>query len=100
MGQRQMVSFARALARDPDILLLDEATSSVDPVTEHEIREALPEFLAGRTALIVAHRLSTVLSADRIFVMHKGKVREAGTHEELLAANGIYQRLHSLQFDE
>ena len=94
MGQRQMVSFARALARDPDILLLDEATSSVDPVTEHGIREALPAFLSGRTALIVAHRLSTVLSADRIFVMHKGKVRESGTHEELLAAGGIYQRLH------
>ncbi len=98
-GQRQMVSFARALARDPKVLLLDEATSSVDPVTEDEIREALPGILSGRTALIVAHRLSTVLSADRIIVMHKGKVRESGSHEELMAAGGIYRRLHSLQFD-
>ncbi|MEW6718819.1 MAG: ABC transporter ATP-binding protein [Thermodesulfobacteriota bacterium] len=100
MGQRQLVSFARALARDPKVLLLDEATSSVDPVTEHGIREALPGILSGRTALVVAHRLSTVLSADRIFVMHKGKVRESGTHEELLAAGGIYRRLHTLQFQQ
>ncbi len=99
MGQRQMVSVARALARDPKVLLLDEATSSVDPVTEHGIREALPRVLAGRTSLVVAHRLSTVLSADRIIVMHKGKVRESGTHEELLAAGGIYRRLHALQFE-
>ena len=99
MGQRQMVSIARALARDPKVLLLDEATSSVDPVTEHGIQEALPGILSGRTSLVVAHRLSTVLSADRIFVMHKGKVRETGTHEELMAAGGIYRRLHSLQFD-
>ena len=100
MGQRQMVSIARALARDPKVLLLDEATSSVDPVTEHGIQEALPGILSGRTALVVAHRLSTVLSADRIFVMHKGKVRESGTHEELMAAGGIYRRLHALQFDK
>lgn len=99
MGQRQMVSVARALARDPKVLLLDEATSSVDPVTEHGIREALPRVLAGRTSLVVAHRLSTVLSADRIIVMHKGKVRESGTHGELLAAGGIYRRLHALQFE-
>ncbi|MBP2675794.1 MAG: putative transporter ATP-binding protein [Deltaproteobacteria bacterium] len=99
MGQRQLVSFARALARDPKVLLLDEATSSVDPVTEHGIREALPGILSGRTALVVAHRLSTVLTADRIFLMHKGKIRESGTHEELLAAGGIYQRLHALQFE-
>jgi ATP-binding cassette subfamily B protein len=98
MGQRQMVSIARALARDPKVLLLDEATSSVDPVTEHGIQEALPGILSGRTALVVAHRLSTVLSSDRIFVMHKGKVRESGTHEELMAAGGIYRRLHTLQF--
>lgn len=99
MGQRQMVSIARALARGPKVLLLDEATSSVDPETEHGIREALPRVLAGRTSLVVAHRLSTVLSADRIIVMHKGKVRESGTHEELLAAAGIYGRLHALQFE-
>jgi ATP-binding cassette subfamily B protein len=100
MGQRQMVSFARALARGPKVLLLDEATSSVDPVTEHRIQEALPAILSGRTALVVAHRLSTVLSADRIFVMHKGKVRESGSHGELIAAGGIYRRLYALQFEE
>ena len=99
-GQRQMVSFARALAREPRVLLLDEATSSVDPVTEGRIQEALAGILPGRTALVVAHRLSTVLSADRIIVMHKGKVREMGTHRELLAAGGIYRRLHALQFEE
>ncbi|MDD5762142.1 MAG: ABC transporter ATP-binding protein, partial [bacterium] len=99
-GQRQMVSFARALAREPRVLLLDEATSSVDPVTEGRIQEALGGILPGRTALVVAHRLSTVLSADRIIVMHRGKVRETGTHRELLAAGGIYQRLHALQFEE
>jgi len=100
MGQRQMVSIARALAREPEVLLLDEATSSVDPGTEAGIREALSGILSGRTALVVAHRLSTVLSADRIFVMHRGKVRESGTHAELLAAGGIYRRLYALQFEE
>lgn len=99
-GQRQMVSFARALAREPRVLLLDEATSSIDPVTEGRIQEALAGILPGRTALVVAHRLSTVLSADRIIVMHKGKVREMGTHGELMAAGGIYRRLHALQFEE
>ncbi|MBP2686754.1 MAG: antibiotic transporter ATP-binding protein, partial [Deltaproteobacteria bacterium] len=98
-GQRQMVSFARALAREPRVLLLDEATSSVDPVTEGRIQEALAGILPGRTALVVAHRLSTVLSADRILVMHKGKVRETGTHAELMAAGGIYRRLYALQFE-
>jgi len=98
-GQRQMVSFARALAREPRVLLLDEATSSVDPVTEDGIRDALAGTLRGRTALVVAHRLSTVLSADRIIVMHKGKVRETGSHRELLAAGGIYRRLYALQFE-
>lgn len=100
MGQRQMVSFARALARNPEVLLLDEATSSVDPATEAGIREALSGILSGRTALVVAHRLSTVLSADRILVMHRGKVRESGTHAELVAAGGIYRRLYALQFEE
>jgi ATP-binding cassette, subfamily B, multidrug efflux pump len=99
-GQRQMVSFARALAREPRVLLLDEATSSVDPVTEGRIQEALAGILPGRTALVVAHRLSTVLSADRIIVMHKGKVRRSGTHGDLMAAGGIYRRLHALQFEE
>ena len=99
-GQRQMVSFARALAREPRVLLLDEATSSVDPVTEGRIQEALAGILPGRTALVVAHRLSTILSADRIIVMHKGKVREMGTHGELMAEGGIYRRLYALQFEE
>jgi ATP-binding cassette subfamily B protein len=94
-----MVSFARALAREPRVLLLDEATSSVDPVTEGRIQGALAGILPGRTALVVAHRLSTVISADRIIVMHKGKVRETGTHRELLAEGGIYRRLHALQFE-
>jgi len=98
VGQRQLVSFARSLARDPKILVLDEATSSVDPVTEHEIQGALGKILAGRTSFVVAHRLSTILSADRILVMHRGKIRETGTHQELLAARGIYHRLFSLQF--
>ena len=99
VGQRQLVAFARALARDPKVLLLDEATSSVDPVTEHEIQKALANILAGRTSLVVAHRLSTILSADRIIVLHKGKVRETGTHRELMEARGIYQRLYMLQFE-
>ena len=99
-GQRQMVSFALALAREPRILLLDEATSSVDPVTEGRIQEALAGILPGRTALVVAHRLSTVLSADRIIVMHKGKVRESGSHASLMAAGGIYRRLYALQFEK
>ena len=99
VGQRQLVAFARALARDPKVLLLDEATSSVDPITEHEIQKALANILAGRTSLVVAHRLSTILSADRIIVLHKGKVRETGTHRELMEAAGIYQRLYMLQFE-
>jgi ATP-binding cassette subfamily B protein len=99
VGQRQLVAFARALARDPKVLLLDEATSSVDPVTEHEIQKALANILSGRTSLVVAHRLSTILSADRIIVLHKGKVRETGTHRELMEARGIYHRLYMLQFD-
>ncbi len=100
VGQRQLVSFARALAHAPEILVLDEATSSVDPVTEHEVQRSLGNILAGRTSLVVAHRLSTILSADRIIVMHRGKVREIGTHRELLAARGIYHRLFTLQFAE
>ncbi len=99
VGQRQLVAFARALAREPRLLVLDEATSSVDPVTEHAIRAALDNIFAGRTSLVVAHRLSTVLSAGTIIVMHKGKVRETGTHRELMEARGIYHRLYTLQFE-
>jgi ATP-binding cassette subfamily B protein len=98
VGERQLVSFARALAYDPDILVLDEATSSVDSEIEAKIERATDELLAGRTSLVIAHRLSTVQHADRIVVLHHGEVREQGTHDELLAAGGLYARLHELQF--
>jgi ATP-binding cassette, subfamily B, multidrug efflux pump len=95
-GQRQLIAFARALAADPELLVLDEATSSVDSETEHWIEEATATLLEGRTSLVIAHRLSTVVRADSILVMHKGQVREVGTHEELLAAKGLYHRLYHL----
>jgi ATP-binding cassette subfamily B protein len=94
------VSFARALVHDPRILILDEATSSVDTHTEVLIREALERLLENRTSLVIAHRLSTVQKADRIVVMHKGRVREAGNHQELLARRGIYYRLYQLQYKD
>ena len=97
-GQRQLLAFARALAYDPAILVLDEATSSVDTETEWLIQDALEKLLAGRTALVIAHRLSTIESADRILVLHKGELREEGTHAELLARGGIYARLYRLQY--
>jgi ABC-type multidrug transport system fused ATPase/permease subunit len=98
VGQKQLVSFARALAFDPAILILDEATSSVDTETEQRIQEALDRLLVGRTSLVIAHRLSTVQRCDRILVMHKGELREQGTHQELLARRGIYYRLYLLQY--
>jgi ATP-binding cassette subfamily B multidrug efflux pump len=97
-GQRQLLSFARALAYDPAILVLDEATSSVDPETESLIQDALDRLLVGRTAILIAHRLSTIERADRIIVLHRGEVREIGTHAELLAQRGIYAKLYQLQF--
>ena len=99
-GERELVAFARALAADPRIVILDEATSSVDSATEARIEEATHNLLQGRTALVVAHRLSTVRRADRILVMHKGRLREQGTHAELLAKGGLYARLYTLQFHD
>lgn len=98
MGERQLLSFARALVRDPDLLILDEATSSVDPVTERAIQESLDRLMSGRTSLVVAHRLSTVTSADQIVVLSQGRVVERGTHLELLRQRGVYQALFDLQF--
>ena len=97
-GQKQLLSFARALAFDPDILVLDEATSSVDTETERLIQKALEELLADRTSIIIAHRLSTIERADKILVLHHGQLREMGRHKELLAKKGIYYRLHQMQF--
>jgi ATP-binding cassette subfamily B protein len=98
VGERQLLSFARALAFDPAILILDEATSSVDSEVEAQIEEATSELMKDRTSLVIAHRLSTVQGADRILVFHHGKLRETGSHEELLECGGLYARLHELQF--
>lgn len=98
VGERQLLSFARALAQDPPLLVLDEATSSVDPHTERLVQEAIDRLLAGRTGVIVAHRLSTILNSDRILVIHNGKLAESGTHSELLAREGLYAKLYRLQY--
>src|SRR6476660_9772166 len=99
-GQKQLISFARALAHEPKILILDEATSSVDTETELKVRDELNRMVEGRTSLIIAHRLSTIQRADKIIVMHKGQVREMGTHQELLANRGIYYKLYQLQYKD
>ena len=99
-GQKQLISFARALAHRPGILILDEATSSVDTETELRVRAALERMITGRTSVLIAHRLSTVQRADTILVMHKGQLREQGTHQELLALHGLYWRLYRLQYKD
>ena len=99
-GQKQLISFARALAHNPRYLILDEATSSVDTETEFRVRDALARMVRGRTSIVIAHRLSTIQRADRILVMHKGKLRESGTHQELLSLRGIYWKLYQLQYRE
>ncbi|MBS7240654.1 MAG: ABC transporter ATP-binding protein [Acetatifactor sp.] len=96
-GERQLLSFARTLAHDPSILVMDEATANIDTETELLIQEALDKLMKGRTTIMVAHRLSTIQHADCIMVMHKGKIRERGTHQELLALDGIYKKLYELQ---
>jgi len=97
-GEKQLLAFARTLARDPELLVLDEATSSVDTHTERLVQAALHRLLAGRTGLVIAHRLSTIHDVDRIVVLHHGRIRETGSHAELIAKAGLYHRLVQLQY--
>ena len=99
-GQRQRIAIARAVVRDPRILILDEATSSLDLAVEHQVQEAMNRAMAGRTSFVIAHRLSTVRTADRILVLEGGRIVQEGTHESLIREGGLYSRLHRLQFDE
>ncbi|MFS8631188.1 MAG: ATP-binding cassette domain-containing protein, partial [Bacillales bacterium] len=96
-GQRQLISFARTMARDPQILVLDEATANIDTETEEAIQEALAKMRKGRTTIAIAHRLSTIQDADQILVLHKGRIVERGTHQELLAKRGLYYKMYLLQ---
>jgi len=100
VGQKQLISFARALAFDPALLILDEATSSIDTETEQLIQRAIERVMRDRTSIVVAHRLSTVQSADRIIVLHHGEIREQGTHQELLGLHGLYWKLYKLQYSD
>jgi ABC-type multidrug transport system fused ATPase/permease subunit len=100
VGQKQLLAFARALAFDPRILVLDEATSSIDTETELLIRDAIEKLMVGRTCIVIAHRLSTIQKADRIIVLHRGRIREMGTHQELLKLKGIYWKLYQLQYKD
>jgi ATP-binding cassette subfamily B multidrug efflux pump len=100
VGQKQLISFARALAFDPTILILDEATSSIDTETEQLIQQAVDRVMQERTSLVVAHRLSTIQKCDRIVVFHHGELRESGTHNELLGVRGLYWRLYQLQYSD
>jgi len=100
VGERQLVSFARAVAYDPEILVLDEATASVDTASERLIQAGLRGLMAGRTSIVVAHRLSTIQDAELICVIHRGEKVEEGSHQELLAARGLYYRLYQLQFKD
>ena len=97
-GERQLIALARAVVRDPKILVLDEATANIDPVTEAFIQDAMEKVTQGRTVITIAHRLSTIRNADRIFVFHKGRLVESGTHLELFAKNGLYTQLYRLQY--
>ncbi len=100
VGQRQLISFARALLADPRILILDEATSSVDTQTEQVIQRALAQLFRGRTSFVIAHRLSTITGADRVVVIHDGRIVEQGRHAELLAEYGMYYRLYKTGFQD
>ena len=97
-GQRQRIAIARAILKDPRILVLDEATSALDTESERVVQEALNRLMVGRTSIIIAHRLSTIKNADRILVLDKGKLAEDGTHEELMAKNGLYAHLYQIQY--
>jgi len=99
-GERQLLSFARTLAFDPAVLVMDEATANIDTGTERLIQQAMEKLMKGRTTIVVAHRLSTIQHADKIMVIHKGRLRESGTHQELLAQGGIYKKLYELQLRE